>query len=474
MKKTLGLTLIVCIAVTFTSWGAKALNCPGGGDHHPIVFVHGGAGSADQFESQALRFASNGYSPEYITGFDYDSSMANNTVDEIMAALDTHIDNLLAETGAKQVDLLGHSYGTMMSANYLNDPARSAKVAHYVNLDGFVTTEDGGTESQFNCEACYEITVPILAIWASMSGLEGRQVVDATENIMLMGTTHVQAASHAEAFYHMYKFFNNGRPPRTTNILPSSSEDIELAGKVIHFVTNLTPDNHTIELYEIDQDTGLRLSDTPLAEASVGDDGKFGPFPAKRDRHYEFYVYNKWLPIRTSLHFYYEPFVRSDYMIRLKTVPPFGLINTVIQQNRSENQSGLVIVRNKEFVGNAEALPVEQEMGNDSLTINGTQLCTAEITPAGSSTIGLFVYDFGDDGVDDLTQSQSFYSMVPFVGGVDLYMPASTVNPPDGIISIVVNARYKTKTSKKEQVINIPNWPSSTDRMVVQFNDWVQ
>ena len=66
-----------------------------------------------------------------------------------------------------------------------------------------------------------------------------------------MGTTPVEAASHPEAFYHMYQFFNDGEAPQKTDILSSESEDIELAGMVINFITNLTPRNHTVEMGDI-------------------------------------------------------------------------------------------------------------------------------------------------------------------------------------------------------------------------------
>ena len=38
----------------------------------PLIFVHGGAGSGGQFESQGLRFSSNGYPNSYIRVFEYD------------------------------------------------------------------------------------------------------------------------------------------------------------------------------------------------------------------------------------------------------------------------------------------------------------------------------------------------------------------------------------------------------------------
>jgi triacylglycerol esterase/lipase EstA (alpha/beta hydrolase family) len=49
----------------------------------PIVFVHGFTGSAQQYETQAMRFASNGY-PNIVTGID----RASSTPPAIYAILD--------------------------------------------------------------------------------------------------------------------------------------------------------------------------------------------------------------------------------------------------------------------------------------------------------------------------------------------------------------------------------------------------
>ena len=42
---------------------------------NPIIFVHGGSGSGAQFESQAMRFTSNGYPQDHIRVLEYDSSI---------------------------------------------------------------------------------------------------------------------------------------------------------------------------------------------------------------------------------------------------------------------------------------------------------------------------------------------------------------------------------------------------------------
>ena len=47
-------------------------SAPAHAEDLPIVFVHGGAGSALQYQSQAMRFASNGYGAP-VRAFEYNS-----------------------------------------------------------------------------------------------------------------------------------------------------------------------------------------------------------------------------------------------------------------------------------------------------------------------------------------------------------------------------------------------------------------
>jgi hypothetical protein len=73
----------------------------------PIVFVHGFTGSAQQYETQAMRFASNGY-PNLVTGIDRTSS----TPAVIYPILDRFFNDVMAETGddrgVRRRPLAGH------------------------------------------------------------------------------------------------------------------------------------------------------------------------------------------------------------------------------------------------------------------------------------------------------------------------------------------------------------------------------
>jgi pimeloyl-ACP methyl ester carboxylesterase len=97
------------------------------------VFVHGFAGSAQQYESQAIRFAANGYPQDRIVAFDHDG--AGLDIAGYANGLDQLIDATLARFDVDQVYLVGHSRGTFVSSTYLGTPARAAKVAKYIALD---------------------------------------------------------------------------------------------------------------------------------------------------------------------------------------------------------------------------------------------------------------------------------------------------------------------------------------------------
>ncbi|MEM1579171.1 MAG: hypothetical protein QXR77_05795, partial [Archaeoglobaceae archaeon] len=104
----------------------------------PIIFVHGGAGSGAQFESQAMRFTSNGYPAECLMVFEYNSSAysVNPTYREQTLALLSQKVNETFENIGKPV-LIGHSLGTRVVYNYtVFYPDYVEKVAKIILVDG--------------------------------------------------------------------------------------------------------------------------------------------------------------------------------------------------------------------------------------------------------------------------------------------------------------------------------------------------
>jgi len=408
-------------------------------DIRPMIFVHGYSGSGAQFESQAMRFTSNGYPANHIAVLDYDSYFSIETMADVWTRLDQLIDTILEETGADQVDLLGHSLGTRVLLDYLGSlPERAAKVAHYVNIDG-----SPGRSAPSG--------VPTLAIWGR--GLTTRTIVGAT-NVYFPDQTHVEVATSAESFVEMYKFFT-GKKPVTKDIVPEPPSQVRLAGRAVNFPLNIGMEGATLEIWEVNGGTGARIHTTPEAIYPISGDGAWGPFNAKGGVHYEFALLRE--DMRPH-HFYREPFIRSNYWIRL-LASPNGVAAYV---DRSDRHSGMVILRYKEFWG-------DQGVNNDILEINGVNVVTAAICPITKLVNGIWVYDRYADGVSDLTAPIPFYFALPFMTGVDLYIPAA--DPPVGTTSIVSTTRGMPAGASA--VINVPNWASSNHSIIVQFNDYV-
>ena len=98
--------------------GGRAGGARGAGDGDgrapPILFVHGNSGTGAQFQSQALRLTSNGYPASWIDEVDYNSRRGSANAAGRGPMIDAKIAELKKRTGAAQVDLIGHSQGTMV------------------------------------------------------------------------------------------------------------------------------------------------------------------------------------------------------------------------------------------------------------------------------------------------------------------------------------------------------------------------
>ncbi|GIH01968.1 lipase [Rhizocola hellebori] len=402
----------------------------------PVVFVHGSAGSAMQFQTQAKRLASNGYPAEIIEAHDYDSTFATETPDQIFARLDQRIARLLAQTGADKVDLLGHSLGTFMAQSYLASPLRAATVAHYVNLDGRTATALPGG-------------VPTLAVWGE--GSTERTIIGAT-NVYFSDQSHTQVVTSPETFVQVYRFFT-GAGPRTTQLLPEPPGRLTLSGRAVLFPTNVGVAGATLQVYAINPLTGARRPGPPLETFVLPEDGSFGPFRALGFRRYEFALVREGA---ATHHFYFQPSVRSDRLIRLLAGIPGQGLDALTE--KSEAHTNLVISRNKEWWG-------DQGEGSDALYVNGQNILNAANTPRVKRAIGIFAYDRFVDRATDLTAPIPAFFAQTFITGMDVYVPAAPANL--GIAFVAV----KSRTGGLE-LVNVPNWPSAQHRVTIQVNDY--
>lgn len=410
-------------------------------DARPIIFVHGGSGSGAQFQAQAMRFASNGYPIDRLRVVDYDSTNVGGA--DVPSVLDALIAALQAASGHDQVDLIGHSLGTAVSSDYLtSDPARAANVAHYVNVDGRILDAPPGG-------------VATLALWgeAGFGRRTGPAQIPGATNVTFDDQAHVEVATSPESFAEMFRFFNDGREPLTLDIVPQRSEDLTIAGRAVHFPQNEGVPEGTLEIYEVDPDTGFRLRDEPDATFTLSGDGSFGPFDGEHGATYEMLI------VRGAEdrlhHFYLQPLVRSDHLVRLNTSPRGGGVGALLET--SDDSVGFVISRYREWWG-------DQGDGSDILEIDGVNLLNEATSPRSNNSIGVLVFDVGGDSEANLDEPISTLFAIGFLTGVDLFVPSA--DPPDRSLAVRVVPRGD---ASRESVVQVPNWSSTEHAISVHF-----
>jgi pimeloyl-ACP methyl ester carboxylesterase len=119
--------------------GANDFSCkPSAAHPNPVVLVHGlGATMGENWATYAPLLANNGYCVFALTyglhpGETFVGGLA--PMEQSSAELATFVDRVLAATGAKKVDLVGHSEGTVMPQHYLKFRGGAAKVDKYVAI----------------------------------------------------------------------------------------------------------------------------------------------------------------------------------------------------------------------------------------------------------------------------------------------------------------------------------------------------
>ena len=213
------------------------------------------------------------------------------------------------------------------------------------------------------------------------------------------------------------------------------------------FPQNLGVDDATLEIFEVDGATGARLRPAPDATYPLSSPlGAFGPFDAIGGRHYEFVI------LRDDArphHFYTQPVVRSDQLIRLLTVDADIQPGAAIQANAdmSDGTSGFVLTRYREFWG-------DQGANNDVLLVNGFDIISPTNSPLSKRVNAMFVGDNDLDGVNNLVTPDPFYFALPFITSMDFFMPAAI--PPNGRIHLENISREGFSAE-----INVPNWATS-------------
>jgi triacylglycerol lipase len=409
----------------------EALSPPPDTAFRPIVMVHGFLASGDTYASFAQRFTSNGYKWNRVYVFDWNTLAQGQGANDI-PNLDKFIDNVLQKTGYKQLELMGHSAGGGLCFNYLKDPTRAAKVAHYVHIASSLQTTAAGAQGE----------VPTLNLWSDGDKIaQGGNITGAT-NVKLPNFDHYQVATSPESFGAAYEFFKNEKP-KTTGITWESGPCI--GGRVVTFGENQPIANAIVTIYETNPQTGERIG-AAVHTLTADADGRWKPVVVKPTTTYEITAKEPGTGKRT-LHYYREGFTHNNLFVYLRMIPPPGSFAGILLSGLPTNpeQSVLNVFASSQAIVN----------GRDSLKVDNAILSTPQIAPASKTMIALFLYDNNKNQKSDFTIIP-LYSSFSFLNGVDQFFDTSKNEP----IEVKMNNRR----------LMLRRWKASEDVIVAVFD----
>jgi len=114
----------------------------------------------------------------------------------------------------------------------------------------------------------------------------------------------------------------------------------------------------------------------------------------------------------------------------------------------------------------------DQGSESDVLEIDGLNVLAPATSPRargdGSGVnLAVFVFDEGSDAATDLDTGERFpFNTLTFLMGVDVFIPAAL--EASGTVAVSL-----TSCGGDQTVLNVPNWPSSSERVSLQFWDYV-
>ena len=113
-------------------------------NHTPVVFVHGWNANETMWNTAVSTFKASGYTSGDITVLYYDSSQSAQAA---AAKLAEEVDYLRTYTGQAKVDIVSHSFGSMVTRYCIELGSCGGKVKHWMSLAG----ADNGTSFALLC-----------------------------------------------------------------------------------------------------------------------------------------------------------------------------------------------------------------------------------------------------------------------------------------------------------------------------------
>lgn len=363
-------------------------------EYLPVVMIHGALASGDTYAKPSMLLASNGYDASLINVYDWNSLGGASAA--AIAGLDAMINGILSKTGAKKVFLVGHSAGGGLGYSYCNNAARASKIQGYVHLASNPQTRAAGPNAE----------IPTLNIYSTADKVVNGGPINLAQNIVYDDLDHYQVATSEKTFAAMFSFFLEGLTANPV-ILPEPTPII--AGRVLTLGENKPVTNVQVKVWEVEGKTGKRMGE-PIAQFAPDAEGRFGSIQVKSNTYHEFEITSPDPEFRT-LHYYREPFLRSQNLVYLRTFPPAASFAGILLSNLPKDDDQAVVAV---FAASQAVIS-----GRDSLSVGSTILSTPVLCSETNSTIALFLYDNGDKKTSG--QPHAAFGFVPFLKGADVY-----------------------------------------------------
>jgi pimeloyl-ACP methyl ester carboxylesterase len=261
---------------------------------------------------------------------DVTAQAGRNQEAEQLALLTAEVHRVLAQTGAKQLVLIGHGRGALTVRNYILSGGDQT-VSHAV-LSAPDAPQPGAKASlplaDFDSDALKGVKSLVFANAAQPDGAFSQADFEASYRFI----TGLPAAS--PTIWPQVDLVLSG----TVTGMGARSGDRATAGA--HFYNNLPTPKAQLEIFAVQRHTGLRLGPA-LYTQSLAADGRWGPFRAEQGVAYEFVTR---APGYAVTHTYRSPFPRGSQWVHLKTsriadvdLPAFSIIELERHRGRLDS-----------------------------------------------------------------------------------------------------------------------------------------
>lgn len=418
MKKVIG-SLLLFVSLSSTA------QCDV--EQRPVIFIHGFLASGDTWSNAVKFFQQAGYCKNRLYAFDWNSVGGNGKQNEQL--LSQFIQQIKKETGAVQVDLIGHSAGGGLARSYLKDSNQASNVAHYVHIGSRKWVENF---PWFQNERCLNIFSTEDRVAGTSAG-----VIEGANNLRLTEEDHYQVATSVKSLTGILNFLAPTK--KAANNLLATKKKVEIAGKAVILGDNMPMKNATVTIYSINQKNGRRTR-KPAINLITAENGGWGPVVVEAGIPYEIEL----LPSdskKKKISYFFSSFEQDNPLVYLRGFPEGNRMSSLLGKiPEEENQSALVIY----------AASAAMVGGRDSVTVNQFPVCSKELTPASKTVITSFIFDDGDGISSGKTLKQ--FAAAPFIGGLDRLLPAG--------------ARMKHQIYYNGKLLTVPAYPSK-DRIIL-------